>query len=108
MFSGLLINSVKITRYVAGAIDAYGNPAKTWSDHLVGEPCRISYPKGRQVQRGTEVIPVEILLFTDDVDITEYDRAIVNGVTYEILFVARLQGSMGGHHLEVSLQRVKP
>jgi len=107
-FGGLLVNTCTIRRYVAGVPDAYGNPAKAWVDHLIDQRCRISYPKGKQVQRGTEVVPVEILLFMEDNDTTEHDRVVVDGITFEILFVAELQDGIAGHHLELSLTRVIP
>ena len=107
-YSSLLINTVTVRRYIAGVADAYGNPAKPWADYLVAQPCRISYPKGRQVQRGTEVTPIEVVLFTEDIDVSEHDRVVVDGVTFEILFVATIQDGVSGHHLELSLTRVIP
>ena len=105
-FTSLLINSATIRRYTAGAVDGYGNVTKTWADHLVAQPCRLSYPRGRQIQRGTEVVPVEALLFMNDVDVTENDRAVVDGTTWEILFVADLQDGTGDHHKELALTRI--
>ena len=67
-FASLLIQACTVERWTDGGQDAYGQPVKTWADHIVDEPCRISYPKGRQVQRGTEVVPVEAVLFVDDID----------------------------------------
>ena len=106
-FAGLLINAVVTRRYVPGVQDSYGNPAKAWADYLTIDG-RISYPKGRQIQRGTEIVPIDAVLFMEKVDVTENDRARVDGVEYEILFVATLQDSINGHHMELSLVRVKP
>jgi hypothetical protein len=105
-FTSLLINTCTIKRWTDGGTDDYGNPVKTWADHLVDQACRISYPKGRQVQRGTEVVPVEAMLFLEDVDVTEHDKVIVDGTEYEILFVATLQDDSGDHHKELLLKRV--
>lgn len=102
----LLIDTCTIRRWTDGGTDDYGNPVKTWADHLVDQPCRLSYPRGRQVQRDTEVIPVEAVLFMEDVDVTEHDKAVVDGTEYEILFVATLQDNSGDHHKELSLKRV--
>lgn len=104
----LLISSCTIRRYTAPTSDAYGQPVKVWTNHLIDQPCRLSYPKGRQIQRATEVIPVEAMLFTEDIDVTEYDKAIVDGTEYEILFVATSQDGIGDHHKELSLRRVIP
>ena len=110
-FATLLISSCTIRRYTDGAADAYGNTAKVWADHLTAEPCRLSYPKGRfqrQIQRGTEIVPVDTVLYIDDVDVTEHDQIIIDGNTWEILFVATLQDGTADHHLELSMKRVIP
>lgn len=111
-FTSLLINAITVRRYVPGAVDAYGNPTKAWADHLTTNG-RLSYPKGRQIQRGTEVVPVDAVLFMSPADVTEADIVWVScflffGKTYEILFVAELQNGTADHHLELSLARVKP
>jgi len=105
-YSDLLISTCTVTRYAPGAIDAYGNPTKAWANHLVGQKCRISYPKGKQIQRGTEVVSVDAMLFMENVDVTVHDRVIVDTITYEILFVADPQDAVGNHHKELSLVRV--
>ena len=105
-FDSLLINSCVTWRYADTGPDAYGNPTKSWGPELT-ESCRISYPSGKQIQRGTEVIPVDAVLFLNDVDVTEYDKVVVDTVEYEILFVADIQNGFGGHHKELSLKRVK-
>lgn len=107
-FTDLLISTATISRYTAGTADAYGVGAKTWANHLTAQPCRLSYVSGRQIQRGTEVVPVEALLFTGVIDVTEADRAVVDSVTWEILFVAARQDGTANHHLEIGLKRVKP
>ena len=107
-FDSLLINTCTTRRYVAGIADSYGNATPAWNDELTDEPCRISYPKGMQVQRDTEVIPVDAMLFMGDVDVTEYDKVIVDTVEYEILFVGIIQNGFGGHHKELSLKRIIP
>ena len=105
-FASLLIQACTVERWTDGGQDAYGQPVKTWADHIVDEPCRISYPKGRQVQRGTEVVPVEAVLFVDDIDVTEHDRVTVDGTLYGILFVATYRDSANVQHKELSLERV--
>ena len=105
-YADLLINTCTIKRYTSSSSDDYGNPVKNWSDYLVDQACRISYPRGRQIQRGTEVVPVEAVLFLDDVDVTEHDKVVVDSIEYEILFVATLQDGNGAHHKELSLRRV--
>jgi len=105
-YTDLLINTCTIKRWTDGGTDDYGNPVKTWADHLVDQPCRLSYPRGRQVQRDTEVVPVEAVLFLEDVNVTEQDKVVVDGIEFEILFVASLLDGSGSHHKELSLKRV--
>ncbi len=107
-FTSLLNSTCTIQRYVAGAADAYGVPAKAWADHLVAQPCRLSYPKGKQLQTATEVVPITEMLFMAVVDVTEHDRVVVGGNTYDILFVATRQDGPGAHHMELDLRRVIP
>jgi len=108
MFTQLLIDTCTVQRYTEGAIDAYGNPEKTWADHLVDQPCRLSGAIGQQSKVGAEVVPVDEKLYCEDLDVTERDRVVVGTVTYEITFVKRLKDAIGEHHLELSLKRVKP
>lgn len=110
-FVDLLINIGTVRRWTVDPldpIDAYGNPKMIWADHLTNQLCRISYPKGRQVQRDTEVVPVDAVLFTQNIDVLEKDRVSVDGIQFEILFVATLQNGGNEHHKELSLARVIP
>ncbi len=96
-----------VTAVYALSFDSYGNPNKVWANLPVLSG-RISYPKGRQVQRGTEVVPVEAVLFLNNVVVTERDKVLVDTIEFEILFVAILQDGVDGHHKEISLTRVIP
>ena len=106
-FEALLINSAIVERYTSITKDDYGNPVKVWANHLTLWG-RISYPKGRQLQTETEIIPVEAVLFIENEEVTEYDRVTVDGTLYEILFVADSQDVIGNHHKELSLKRIIP
>jgi len=107
-YLGLLINVCTTRRYPAGgAIDAYGAPARVWADYLVAQPCRLAVPTGREIKVGTEIVVTDFELFLLDIDITSQDRVVVNGITYEVLMVARRQDGIGGHHLECFLRCVR-
>ena len=105
-YTSLLINTATVRRYTTGAADAYGHLVETWGDHLTDQACRLSSPKGRQIQQGTEITPVDAVLFMQDIDVTVYDRVIVDGTTWEILFVADRQNGTGDHHKELDLKRI--
>lgn len=101
----LFINECRVRRYTQGAKDEYGNAAKVWAAHLTVDG-RISYPKGRQIFRDTEMVNIDAVLFLEDIDVTEHDRVYVDDVLYEILFVAQIQDLMSAHHKELALKRI--
>lgn len=115
-FDTLLIDSCLVERYTTGVQDAYGEPARTWADHLTDEPCRLtpgSRPIGSASQAGVEhrtgaeVVVADYTLFIGDVDVTEQDRVTVDSVLYEILMVATRQNGVGNHHRELFLKAVR-
>ncbi len=106
-FADLLINTCTVRRYTTGAADAYGTPAQTWADHLTDQACRLMAGTGREVMVGAEVVIADYKLFIQDVDITEQDRVIVDGVTYEVLLVSDRQDSIGRHHKACYMRTVR-
>ena len=106
-FNSLLINSCTVQRFTAGVIDAYGNPAETWAALHTDIACRHSTPKNREVQVGAEVVLADLLLFVNDIDVTEQDRVVLNSLTYETLSVVPRQNGTGGHHKELFIRVVK-
>lgn len=103
----LLTNTCTIQRRHPGGIDAYGTPSPGWADELVDEPCRWSTPSNREVKIGAEVVIADLQLFLDDVTVTEQDRVILDGRTYEILSASMRQNGIGNHHVECLLRSVK-
>ncbi len=106
-YAGLLINTMTTRRYAPGAIDSYGNPTKAWNDYLLAQPCRLTTPTGVEIKVGEEIVVADFELFTEDLDITEQDRVVVNGVTYEIILMKRRQDGVGNHHREIFLRTVR-
>ena len=105
-YTSLLINSCTIERYTEGASTAYGK-ARTWSDHLTSQACRVTTPTGREITVHGEVVIADYKLFTQDIDVTEQDRVIVDSITYEILLVKRRSDGAVGHHKELFIQVVR-
>lgn len=99
-FAALLINICTIKRFIPGVADGYGNPTGTWDDHLVDQACRLMAGSGREVKVGAEVVIADYKLFLDNVDITEQDRVIIDGTTYEVLLVGDRQDGANSHHKE--------
>ena len=105
-YTSLLIDTCTIERFGEGAADAYGKPAITWSDHLT-EACRLQAGVGKELQIGAEVVVADYKLFLQDVDVTEQDRAIVEGVTYQILLVMNRSNGVDDHHKECLMRAVR-
>ena len=98
----LLIQTCTIRRYTDGETDAYGEPIKVWADYLT-KPCRLVAGSGREVKVGAEVVASNFRLFLEDVDVTERDRVVVGGDTYEVVLVSDRQDGSGVHHKECDL-----
>lgn len=105
-YDSLLINTCTIRRFTDGAADAYGNPARTWADHLVDQPCRQIYGKGTEIKIGAEVVIIYDELFVKDIDVIVWDRVVIGSDTYDIVSVVQRQDSTGHHHKQCYLQRV--
>ena len=113
-FADLLISTCTVYRYTEGAQDAYGNPTLIWAAHLTDEPCRLmagvsgsNTSTGREFKSGAELVVADYIMFIGDVDITEQDRVVSDGITYEILMVADRQDGVASHHKEVWLKAVR-
>lgn len=111
-FACLLIDECDIQRYTEGAATAYGPGARTYSDHLTEQACRImpiTNPRETnwETRTGAEVADAQYKMFIASVDITEQDHVISDSVTYEVLAVAILKDGVGPQHLEVFLRTVR-
>ncbi len=106
-YTSLLMQTCTTERFTESAADDYGIPAKTWTNHLVEEPCRLVSGAGREVSVGASVVIAEYRLFLGDVDITEQDRVTVDTILYEVLLVTKRQDSLRGHHKECLLRCVR-
>ena len=107
IYDSLLINICDIQRFTDGAIDDYGQPAKIWTTLHDDEPCRHVSGQGREIKIGQEVVIVYDQLFVGDIDVTEQDRVVIDGVTYQILSVVFRQDGFGTHHKQCFLEVIK-
>ena len=115
-FTSLLISTCTVERYTTGVADAYGTPVKTWTDHLTDQACRFmagsraigsAAGAGGEILIGAKLVVADYIMFIGDVDITEQDRVVSGGVTYEILMVADRADGIASHHKEVYLKTVR-
>ena len=101
-FASLLIDTCTVQRYAEGAADTYGNPTLAWDlTYLENEPCRLTTSSGREMKVGAEIVIADYKLFIDTVDITEQDRMVLGGITYEILLVQDYADSSSNHHKQI-------
>lgn len=103
-YISLLISECTIQRFNEGTKDNYGNPALTWADHLVDTPCRLMASSGREIKVGAELVIADYKLFLGAVDITEQDRVVLDGNTYELLLVQDRADGTNSHHKEVMMR----
>jgi len=104
-YLSLLIDTCTVWRYPAGGVqDDYGLPAEAWAVHLPDEPCRLNAGVGRELKIGAELVIADYKLFVLDIDITEQDRVVILGNTYEVLLVEPYQNSLTGHHKQCWLR----
>ncbi len=103
-YESLLVDTGTIQRYTEGTQDIYGNPALTWADHLANIDCRLMATAGRELKIGAEIVIADYKLFTEDIDVTERDRAVIATLTYEILLVEDKQDSNDSHHKELAMR----
>ena len=89
------------------SVDAYGQPIYTWTVIHADEPCRHVSGQGREIKVGQEVHVVYDQLFLEDIDITVWDRVVINEITYNVVDVVFRQDGDGGHHKQVYLERVQ-
>ena len=117
-FNSLLIHTCDIGLLNQDIQDAYGTPIKTWPITYTSRPCRLVSTSGREVKVGAFVVISDWKLFVDDlVNVDEQDRisnvllastdGSVDDATFEIILVMPRSNGIGGHHLELALQKVK-
>jgi len=106
-YDALLIDTCTIQRNTPGVADGYGLPAPSWADLHTDESCRHVSGKGREIKVGQDVVIVYDELFVGDIDVTEQDRVIIGGRTYNILSVVFRQDGTGDHHKQLFLEVVK-
>ena len=56
---------------------------------------------GREIKVDAEIVIADYKLFIGDVDITEQDRVVISGLTYEVLLVQTYADSLTDHHKQV-------
>lgn len=84
-------------QYLTETVDADGQVVTAWTDRHVAVPCNVTSLKGKEIRGPNQTYVVansSIALQGAYPDIRESDRAIVDGVTYDILLVEQILGTM--------------
>ena len=106
--ASLLNTTCTIQRNTQGAQDAHGHPAASWADTFTSVPCRLSGARGREINVDQMVVVADYVLYVGPAtDITERDRVVLGGVTYDVKFVATVNNRIGAHHKEAALQVIR-
>ena len=98
----MLTGTCDVSRQAAGQ-DALGQRNGAWADDSTGNPCLLQPKSGKEFKRDDRVVVSTLKLFLQPgVDVTEDDRIVPGGKTYNVLFVWDAAGR--GHHLELDLE----
>mgnify|MGYP000894742813 CR=1 FL=1 len=84
-------------QYLTEGVDDDGQVTEVWKDRHTDVPCNVMPLKGREIKRPNQTYVVanfSIALQGHYPDIKESDRAIADGVTYNILLVESILGTM--------------
>ena len=111
-FTCLLVDSCDVRRNTPGAADGYGTPTASWANYLEDQACRIygftpNTAAGKEFYVGAKLVVADKLMMIGDIDITEQDRVVSDGVTYEVLMVTLRQDGQGSHHKQCWLKTVR-
>jgi hypothetical protein len=107
-FQSLLYQRASILRNTASGKDTHGAPNETWTAVYTSVPCRLANSRGKEVLvKDQNVIEDNVLFMGASADVTERDKILLDGVTYEILFVDAPRNATAIHHKQLSLRTVR-
>jgi len=108
-FNSLLCDTATIQRRGAVTQGELGEAKRKWTDLHTLVPCRVeTLSSNEQAMKSREGLNVTDRIFstTDYVGVTERDRVITGGYTYEIISVLQPKGFGAVHHVEWTVNRV--
>lgn len=109
-FADLLNLTCTIQRYTSTG-DEWGQPVKTWADHIIDEPCRRveveTNDRYAELVQGAKVVLADFEILLEPNDITERDQVILDSETYEILRVHDMYAESDAHHTKLYVRLVR-
>ena len=110
VYSALLNSSADIQRFTSTGVDAHGQPTGAWANSSTGIKCRIRELAGVSNANneiidssGTAVVASHEVWLLPGVSITEKDRVVHGGITYDVQFVVSRPGGTV-HHVKAYLK----
>jgi head-tail adaptor len=101
MLACLLNTICTVRRKTSGAANALGEAAQTWSDLYTGVRCRVEGVSGQsdvEITSGKQVVAADWRVwFGPLADVTEKDRIVWCGRTFEVGLVRRYAGGCADH-----------
>ncbi|MEN6533751.1 MAG: hypothetical protein ABFD60_07015 [Bryobacteraceae bacterium] len=103
----LLKNLCDVKTLSVGAADEDGHPVESWAT-TSGVRCRVySYGFGRETLEWKEALIGDYLFdFAPDQAITEQDKIVFEGDTFDVIMVRQCRGYNGAMHHKVALARL--
>lgn len=103
-YRGLLKDRATLERNTATGVDAHNRPNVTWTTLATLVPCRFVPQKvGEALQSGDVVSVAGRVHFLKSQDVTEGDRFVLSGETYNIKGVSVIYSATKPHHLEAEV-----
>lgn len=93
-YIAMLNQRCTIERPSPSATDAWGRPTGAYVTVAANVPCRLAMERGREVARAQSELTTKSdrLYLPLETDVAERDRVVLEGVTYDVVFVGRSYG----------------
>ena len=110
IYNSLMNTTCDISRFTAAGVDAHGQPTGAWANSSTGIVCRIRELAGVSTANneiidssGTAIVASHEVWLLPGVSITEKDRVVHGGITYDVQFVVSRPGGTV-HHIKAYLK----
>lgn len=103
----LLNTTATVRRYSEGTRNALGEPARTWADASTGNPARLEGISGKETMQPRVVEATHRVFMSSDASVGEADRLVIDGRTFEVVFVDLFPGGMSTSHIEIECKELR-
>lgn len=106
MMNHLLPQTCVIQRYTKTGVALNNDPVYSWAT-LATPKCRLYRQSGKEFDQPHQAVVTTPKVMMMVTDVTEKDRLVIGGETYEVLVVNTIYGMSSAHHLELEVMLVK-